>query len=426
MAPTWIEGATGYHLCALGAAAGGGFATLTGWLDHVAGLGAGFVLLTPVFHSVSHGYDTIDPFRIDPRLGDGAAFDRFVHAAGERGLRVVLDGVFHHVSRRFPAFVDVVERREASAHLGWFRRLAFDGGEPDGVRVGCFEGHRDLVALDHRNPQVLDWAVDVALHWLDRGVAGWRLDVAYAVLPTFWRAFAERVRARHPDALLFGEVIHGDYAGFVESSGLDSVTQYELHKAIWSSLHDANLFELSWCLDRHRAMLDTFTPITFAGNHDVTRLTTAVGDRSRIGHAVVALLTLPGIPLVYYGDELGAEGVKEHRAGGDDAIRPSLDVLPDAVDRPAAELLDLHRRLIELRRARPWLTRADVMVEHVANRSIGWVCTERGGAGRALAVTLDIDTRPVAALRPYWPLVLGDDAGGGMVPAGGWVVRERP
>ena len=81
-----------------------------------------------------------------------------------------------------------------------------------------------------------------------------------------------RVRAAHPDAYVVGEVIHGDYAEIVAESGLDSVTQYELWKAIWSSLNDGNLFELAWALDRHDEMLASFVPLTFVGNHDVTRM----------------------------------------------------------------------------------------------------------------------------------------------------------
>src|SRR5437667_388749 len=103
-----------------------------------------------------------------------------------------------------------------------------------------FEGHRHLVALNHAEPAIADYVTRVMTHWLDRGADGWRLDAAYAVPRRFWADVLPAVRARHPDAYVFGEVIHGDYAGFVRDTGVDSVTQYELWKAIWSALNDRN------------------------------------------------------------------------------------------------------------------------------------------------------------------------------------------
>ena len=159
-------------------------------------------------------------------------------------------------------------------------------------------------------------------HWLDRGADGWRLDAAYAVPTTFWAQVLPRVRAEHPDAWFVAEVIHGDYPAFVQESTVDSVTQYELWKAIWSSISDANLWELAWSLTRHDEFLESFAPQTFVGNHDTTRIASTIEDPRHRAHAVVVLCTVGGTPTVYAGDELGFTGVKEEREGGDDAVRP--------------------------------------------------------------------------------------------------------
>ena len=108
--------------------------------------------------------------------------------------------------------------------------------------------------------------------WLDRGCDGWRIDVAYRIPRLFLRHLVAAVRISHPNAFVFGEMIHGDYPGFVRDTSLHAVTQYELFKAIWSSLNDANFWELAWALDRHRTFTETFPAVTFLGNHDVSRV----------------------------------------------------------------------------------------------------------------------------------------------------------
>jgi cyclomaltodextrinase len=387
--PPRLRGRGLYQLHSFGAAGvgAGGLERLQGWLDHVAALGAGGVLLTPIFASTSHGYDTIDPFRIDPRLGDEDAFAAFVAACHERDLALILDGVFNHVGRDFPYFQDVIAHGRDSGHAGWFR-LDFDRDDGDGFGYHCFEGHRELVSLNHHNPAVADWAAAVAAHWLDRGADGWRLDAAYAIPTPFLASLTTRIREHQPDAFVFGEVIHGDYRGFVRSTGLHSVTQYELHKAIWSALNDANLYELAWTLKRHREFSEDFVPVTFVGNHDVTRIATRLRDPRHLTLAAALLFTLPGVPCVYYGDELAWEGVKEQRAGGDDAIRPPLP--PDArpTDEAGRDALALHEQLIALRRERPWLTDAALDVLDLASTQMTYTVTSSDGA---LRVSIDTD-----------------------------------
>jgi cyclomaltodextrinase len=421
-----IPGRVVYQLHSLGAAgaparnpdvearqpSGHGLKVLADWMGRVDDLGCTAVLLTPIFVSSSHGYDTVDPFRIDQRLGDDDDFAALVDACHRRDLALLLDGVFNHVGRDFPLFRDVVEHGPASTYAGWFR-LDPAGDDGDGFGYHCFEGHRELPSLNHRNPDVLDWAAAVGRHWLDRGADGWRFDAAYAIPPRFLAQLTERIRGSHPDAFLFGEMIHGDYRAFVDATGLDAVTQYELHKAIWSSLNDANLFELAWALDRHRDFVAGFTPMTFVGNHDVTRIRSQLSDPAHLGVAVAALLTLPGIPGLYYGDELGWEGVKEQRAGGDDAIRPPLPPADQPLTDEQAAILALHRQLVALRTERPWLTRAVLEVETVENQRLAYTVST---GDHALHVTLTTTPETPAPPDGWHPLAT----------APGFTIAERP
>jgi glycosidase len=324
---------------------------LENWLDYAINLGCSGILLGPIFAAETHGYDTIDHFRIDPRLGDDADFDRLIAAAHARGLRVALDGVFNHVAQSF-------------VHPSWFRQGA-DG-------LATFEGHEHLVALDHSSPEVAQYVGDVLRYWNGRGVDAWRLDAAYAVPPEFWRSVLPRDR----DVWYFGEVIHGDYTAYVEKSGMDSVTQYELWKAIWSSLNDRNFFELSYALGRHNALLDTFVPQTFVGNHDVTRLATVLEDERHLEHALAILFLVGGVPSVYSGDEQAFRGLKEERVGGDDAIRPAFPATPEELAPHGWPTYRVHQELIGVRRRHRWLTRARTTVEHLTNETVALRSTE--------------------------------------------------
>jgi cyclomaltodextrinase / maltogenic alpha-amylase / neopullulanase len=134
---------------------------LVGWLNYLKDLGITAVLLGPVFESESHGYDVIDPFRIDRRLGDEVDFNRLLDECNRRSLRVGLDIVLHHVGRAHPYFRDVMHFRQHSQWRGWFE-IDFERPGPDGFSYASFEGHQQLVKLNHSNPQVLEWAINSA------------------------------------------------------------------------------------------------------------------------------------------------------------------------------------------------------------------------------------------------------------------------
>ena len=437
---------------------------LNGWLDHLVGLGANVLLLNPIFDSVSHGYDTLEHRRLDPRLGDERDFDALVAACHERGIRLVLDGVFNHVSDRHP-----VARRAISAGPGTEdgALIRWSGSDPYG-----FEGNADLIELDLTHEVVQDRIVEIMSRWLERGADGWRLDAMYAAGPEAWAPILARVREAHPEAWILGEVIHGDYPAFAAGSGADSITQYELWKAIWSGLADHNLFELAHALGRHQDFLDAdggAHPQTFVGNHDTTRIASQLADGRDLAAAIALLALLPGIPTVYAGDEFGATGVKEERAGGDDVIRPWFPGTPDEVvaaagtpegspagtpegspagapdgppvsapdgppesapdgppesaeDGPhhlallkgeaAPRILEVHQRLLSLRRREPWLSTASVQVDEgsLENTWAQIVLTPQaaGGDGRDVAGG-DVDGGGAAPTPLTLVLNLGDE-----------------
>ncbi|MCA2214391.1 alpha-amylase family glycosyl hydrolase [Jidongwangia harbinensis] len=398
---------------------------LDAWLDYAVEMGASGLLLGPVFAAETHGYDTVDLLRIDPRLGDDADFDALVAAAHGRGLRVLLDGVFHHIGRGHPAFRAVLEQGPAAATAGWFHLTWPDGPWQPGTEpsYATFEGHDALVALNHQEPAVRAHVAEVLGHWLDRGADGWRLDAAYAVPTEFWADVLPRVRVRHPGAYFVGEVIHGDYPDVVARSTMDAVTQYELWKAIWSGLNERNFFELDHALQRHNDFLDTFVPLTFVGNHDVTRLASRLTDERDIPLALAVLLTVGGTPSVYAGDEHGYRGVKEDREHGDDAVRPQFPARPDDLAPYGWPTYRLHQDLIGLRRRHAWLHAARTRRVHLTNEQFAYQVSD---GDHRLLVCLNVGTEPAEIPAPHATSVLNGEAELTHPGSGDTVVRLAP
>ncbi|AKK10776.1 alpha-amylase family glycosyl hydrolase [Corynebacterium uterequi] len=358
------------------------------WVEEAAELGCSALLLAPIFQSTAHGYDTLDHFRIDDRLGGAdpaeadAVFGELVEACRERGLDIWLDGVFNHVGVQHPLVEEgspLIARDDEGQPLGW-------------------EGDGTLALLDHSRPETEDLVVDVMCHWLERGITGWRLDVAYAVPSEFWSRVVTRVRERFPEAGFLGEMIHGDYVEAAAAGQLDTMTQYEVWKAVWSSLQNENFWELDHALGRHAEfqarMYEHGKPglQTFIGNHDVERVCSLVGAE-KAGLAAVALLTLPGIPSIYYGDERGAEGRKGEGVDADAALRPSFDELPEP-----GELTQLYRRLIGLRGEHGWIAEGDLEVVEKSDEAIAYVVRARGEQAHELAVNLSVADGSHAAI----------------------------
>ena len=355
---------------------------LEAWLDYSIELGCSGILLGPIFESTAHGYDTTNHLRIDPRLGSLDDFDHLMAECSKRGLKVMLDGVFNHVGTQHPLVAESIVRARAGAEQSPVKTHTHDG---EIVSVP-WEGNLDLAELDHSDPHVADMVVDIMEYWLDRGITGWRLDAAYSVPTEFWRTVIDRVRAHYPGAVFLGEIIHGEeqggYIEFAAQSHMDSITQYEVWQAIWSSIKNANMWELDHALVRHRNFVEQGTavannqlekrpilPLTFIGNHDVSRIASGVGDNGAV-LAAVAQLTLPGMPSIYYGDEQGFRGEKQDGLYADADIRPPLPDSPADLLPTWEWLHEIYQRLIGIRRDHPWIARGELVVENVEDHTI--------------------------------------------------------
>ncbi|OZG62901.1 alpha-amylase [Bifidobacterium hapali] len=371
---------------------------ITSWLDYLIDLGANGLMLNPVFASSTHGYDTTDYYRIDPRLGDDAAFDRLVTACHARGIRIMLDGVFNHIGRQSSLFQRALVGNDP--HTESMFRIARDSaGQVSGYER--FEGNDDLPVFNHDEPAVAQLVADVMCYWMRRGVDAWRLDAAYAVPPEFWTHVLPQVRRAFPQAWFMGEVIHGDYPAIITDSGMDSLTQYELWKAIWSSIKSGNFYELDWSLARHNTFMRTFTPLTFVGNHDVTRIVSQIGE-SEAALAMTVLFSVGGVPSMYYGDEQAWRGVKADVLGGDDAVRPMFPSNRDGLGNDGAWMFQLVQGLIAIRRQHPWMIRAISEPTQVSNRSYSYDVIGTGNdANQRLHVDLRLGERPTADISEH-------------------------
>jgi len=364
------------------------------WLDYLIEMGASGLLLGPIFASQTHGYDTTDHFRIDPRLGSEQDFNDLISACKKRGIRVILDGVFSHVGNEHPEVLTVISDGPNSPKADLFD---IDWNGPDGPAPQVFEGHSSLVRLNHDSEEAVRFAVSVMEHWMKRGIDGWRLDAAYSVPTKYWSQVISKVKAHFPDSWFLGEVIHGDYAQFTKEAKVDSVTQYELWKAIWSSIKDRNFFELDWALQRHNDFIRSFTPNTFIGNHDVTRIASQVGSNGA-QIALAILLTIGGIPSIYYGDEQGFTGIKEERVGGDDDVRPRFPDSPSDLAPWGEPIFRSHQALISIRRQHPWLVSGTTTPLYTEAARYVYQTTSKDSLNH-LTVEIDLDASPTVIIK---------------------------
>lgn len=320
-------------------------------------MGVTAVLFNPLFESERHGYDTVDFFRVDRRLGTNAEFKALVEKFHAAGIRVVLDGVFHHTGREFAPFREVRQMREGTDYRFWFQ-IDFGGNSPygDGFSYANWEGHVELVKLRLENCDLQKYLMDAVRFWIDEfQIDGLRLDVCYSLPAWFLELLRRTVREKRQDFFLVGEVIHcGNFAQHLCPERLDSITNYECYKGMVSAFNSNNLFEIEHSLTRlfssePWALYTGKRMLNFLDNHDVLRVCTALKDGRNLLPLYTLLFTIPGIPCIYYGSEFGAEGDK---SDNDYRLRPCIDEL-DKTARP--DLVAHITALAKIRRESPAL-----------------------------------------------------------------------
>ena len=300
--------------------------TLLPWIDHIKEIGCTALYIGPLFESVGHGYETTDYKKLDSRLGTNEDLTNFVKACHDKGIRVIFDGVFNHTGRDFFAFKDIQKNRENSPYVNWYCNVNFGGNTEynDGFSYENWGGYNLLVKLNQRNPEVQNYICDVIRFWVyEFDIDGIRLDAADVLDFDFMRVLRHTADEVKKDFWLMGEVIHGDYSRWVNGQTLHSVTNYALHKALYSGHNDHNYFEIAHTVKYLQNMgdLDLYN---FVDNHDVERIHTKLQNKAHFAPVHVLLYTLPGVPSIYYGSEFGIDGKKEKFS--DASLRPALDL----------------------------------------------------------------------------------------------------
>ena len=332
----WYDEAVFYHIYPLGLAGAPKqndygepvhrLNNLLPWVDHIKEIGGSALYIGPLFESVGHGYETTDYKKLDSRLGTNEDLTAFVAYCHEQGINVIFDGVFNHTGRDFFAFKDIQANRENSQYKDWYCNVNFWGNNEynDGFSYDNWGGYNLLVKLNQKNPAVVDYICDVIRFWVSEfDVDGIRLDAADVLDFDFMKALRRTANEVKPDFWLMGEVIHGDYSRWVNGETLHSVTNYTLHKALYSGHNDHNYFEIAHTVRRLQNM-GTLKLYNFVDNHDVERIYTKLTNKAHFAPVHVLLYTLPGVPSIYYGSEFGIEGRKEY--GSDDSLRPALNI----------------------------------------------------------------------------------------------------
>ena len=289
-------------------------------LDYIRELGIDVLYMTPIFKSNScHKYDTIDYYHIDPSFGTKQELRELVQKAHELGMKVVMDAVFNHTGREFFAFADILEKGEKSKYRDWYFIDDFPlRNEPGQLpNFKCFAYYGGMPKLNLKNPEVEKFVTDVACYWIEEcDIDGWRMDVGDEISHFFWKRFRRAVKAVKKDALIVGEIWH--YAGdFLEGDEWDTVMNYPFYLNLIDLIADEkisvsqfvqNLGYLEGRLNKKCYPLMW----TLIDSHDTARFLHLCNNDKKKQHLAAAFqLLLPGMPMVYYGDEAAMPGAND-------------------------------------------------------------------------------------------------------------------
>ena len=363
------------------------------WIENFKNLGINALVFNPVFESTRHGYDTIDYYKIDSRLGDNESFKKICDELHKNGIRVILDGVFNHVGRDFFAFKDLQKNRESSPYRSWFMNLNFSGNNRynDGFCYEGWAGYIDLVKLNLDNKTVADHLIGAVEFWIEKfGIDGLRLDAADCVNIEFFKRLRSTCYSLKPDFWLYGEIIGGDYNRWANDAALHSVTNYECYKGIYSSHNDHNYFEIAHSLNRQFGSGGIYRNIytfNFVDNHDVNRIASMLKDLNHLNNVYTVLYTMPGVPCVYYGSEWAVKG--ERTRTSDYELRPCLDI--DRIPNPDYRLYNHICRLGKARKALTALKYGDYTNLNIRNEQLVY---RRKTDSQTVYVALNLSNQP--------------------------------
>lgn len=348
-------------------------------LPHIRDLGCTAINLGPVNESSSHGYDTVDHFHVDRRLGNNESFRETVQAIHDADLKVIVDTVFNHTGRDHWAFYDLRCKKRESQYGHWFSDVDFSKNNSfnDGFSYRNWEGYNELVTLNRKNPAVRNHLLSHIRQLIqDHGVDGVRLDVAYCLESDFLAELADSAKKEREDFYIMGEIIHGNYNRLLLEGHLDSVTNYEASKGLWSSLNDANYYEIDWTFEREfgsQGLCKGKNLYNFVDNHDVNRVYSLLKNKRHISLVYAMLFFMPGTPSLYYGSEFLAEGMRDSYS--DRALRPFWDDIPKRSD----NLLSFLATLSRCRRERPFLGKARYHRRHIENTLFSYTLEDDEG-----------------------------------------------
>lgn len=354
-------------------------------LDHIRELGVDIVYLTPIFHSdSSHKYNIKDYYRIDPSFGDTEDLKELVKKAHGLGMYVILDGVFNHTGVDFFAFRDVRENGAQSQYLNWYQIDGFplmaERGKKPNYKTFAYAGF--MPKLNLKNKETADYFIEVASYWIRTcDIDGWRLDVGDEIDHAFWKRFRREIKAVKEDALIVGEIWH--FAGdFLEGDEWDSAMNYPFYQAVSDFVAtetipaSAFVGKLHFIKGNLHKGLDSYL-WNLIDSHDTERfLHTAQYDKRKQKMAAAMQLLLPGMPMIYYGDEVAMEG------GPDPDCRRGM--LWDK-NRQDGEMLAYYRTLTQIRHACPVLTGGTIAELHTEDAA-GLLWIERRESGRSVVL----------------------------------------